>query len=159
MRAPSAIAWAEWLTTDRIRTIRDLLGLRRQELALDELSRSVSRLTGMGQAPSPVALRPRVTPGLPFRSSSDCSDGCDASNLTERLWQEVPAFGYCGPDPLVGVVAAQRGLAMGDARAARMDSGPFGAKACCGREGKPCMVSNLRAGASSLHRQTRGNGD
>ena len=36
------------------------------------------------------------------------------------------------------------------ARAARIESGPFGAMACCGREGKPCMVSNLRAGASSL---------
>jgi len=40
-----------------------------------------------------------------------------------------------------------------------MDGEAFWAKAWSGREGKPYMVSNLRAGASSLYRQARGNGD
>jgi len=54
-----------------------------------------------------VALRPRFAPGLPVRSSSDGADECDASNLMETLRLEVPVFGYCGPDLLVGVVLTQ----------------------------------------------------
>src|SRR5439155_10771992 len=115
----------------------------------------------MGYAPSPVALRPRFTPGLPFRSSSDGADGCDASKPRRKLRPAVPAFGYCGPDLLVGVVPAQRALATRRERAPPIGRSPFGAKACCRRDGKPDMVSYLRvlrAGASKPS-QACGNSD
>jgi hypothetical protein len=71
----------------------------------------------------------------------------------------VPAFGYRGPGLLVRVATAQHALAMRNERASRRGSGAFGAKAWRRPDEKLCMVSNLRAGASSLRRRAHGNGD